>query len=122
MQVKGQEPHCHNVVRKDKRDGTKVERSVRMRYGEIKAITYWSSVVMVLSLVNKPKFMQRITQGLLRSYGERSSTIPLRGSKATSEWWKKNPTPRMIILGCRNSQWATVMVADGNPSSMELRL
>lgn len=61
MQVKGQEPHCHNVVRKDKRDGTKVERSARMRYGEIKAITYWSSVVMVLSLVNKPKFMQRIT-------------------------------------------------------------
>ena len=33
----GLELHYHNVVRKGKRDGTKVERSVETRYGEIKA-------------------------------------------------------------------------------------
>ena len=33
----GLEFHYHNVVRKGKRDGTKVERSVETRYGEIKA-------------------------------------------------------------------------------------
>lgn len=44
-----------------------------------------------------------------KNYGERSSTISLRESKATSKWWKKNPTPRIIILGCRNSQRTLVM-------------
>nr|DAU05711.1 MAG TPA: hypothetical protein [Caudoviricetes sp.] len=30
------------------------------------------------------------------SYGEPSTTIPLRGSKATSLWWKKNVRPIYI--------------------------
>ena len=50
-----------------------------------------------------------------KNYGERSSTISLRESKTTSDKnlilirWKKNPTPRVIILGCRNSQRTLVM-------------
>ena len=79
----GLELHYHNVVRKGKRDGTKVERSVETRYGEIKASKNWP-IFGVLSLITSSVHAATHLMDLEISYGERSSIISLRESRTAS--------------------------------------
>ena len=92
-----------------------------MRYGEIKA------VVNLVKVYNGPKSYQQAqvhaANHLKYQYDIMMNVHRLflyEEVKPQANGGRK--IRRLVrILGCRNSQWAIVMIADGNPSFMELR-